>query len=281
MPPVHAPPYARVILEHLHGGDAGLNQLFGRHIHWGWWADGQQADGSLADFEAAADRMCHQLFEAAALRDGMHVLDAGCGFGGTLATLEARHQNVSLTGLNIDARQLERARQQVRASPGNIVTFVEGDACAMPFPDASFDVVLAVECIFHFPDRQRFFEEARRVLRPGGRLVVSDFVPRRPLVPALAAQDVLFGAYQRRVSGYVDIRYPLPRYRALAQRTGFLSLAERDITANTLPTYGVVRRMMTPRFGAQAALSLAGLMTLELVTRLDLLRYMILSFSRR
>jgi ubiquinone/menaquinone biosynthesis C-methylase UbiE len=280
MPPVHAPPYARVILEHLRGGDSGVNQLFGRHIHWGWWEEGGRGDGTLPDFEAAADRMCLQLFKAAALRDGLCVLDAGCGLGGTVATLDARYQGVSLTGLNIDARQLERARQQVRASPGNTVVFVEGDACALPFPDASFDVVLAVECIFHFPDRQRFFEEARRVLRPGGRLVLSDFVPRRRLVPALAAQDVLFGAYQRRVSGHVDIRYSLPRYRALAQRTGFTPLDERDITANTLPTYDVVRRTMTPRFGAEAALSLAGLLTLELVTRLGLLRYMILSYSR-
>ncbi|ADO67835.1 class I SAM-dependent methyltransferase [Stigmatella aurantiaca] len=280
MPPVHAPPYARVILEHLRGGDFDLSQLFGRHIHWGWWERAQDGDGTLPDFEAAAERMCHRLFEAGGLRDGMSVLDAGCGFGGTTAALDARFQGVSLTGLNIDARQLERAREQVRPSPGNTVAFVEGDACAMPFPDASFDAVLAVECIFHFPDRQRFFEEARRVLRPGGRLVVSDFVPRRAFAPVLGAQDLLFGAYQRRISGFVDIRYPLERYRALAQRTGFTPLAERDITANTLPTYTVVRRLMPRKFGTQAALSMTGLLTLELVTRLDLLRYMILSFSR-
>ena len=36
----------------------------------------------------------------------------------------------------------------------NTVTFVEGDACAMPLPDASFDVVIALECAFHFPDRR-------------------------------------------------------------------------------------------------------------------------------
>src|SRR5438034_5931485 len=45
----------------------------------------------------------------------------------------------------------------------------EADACALPFPDASFDRVLAVECIFHFPSRLRFLKEAARVLKPGGR----------------------------------------------------------------------------------------------------------------
>jgi ubiquinone/menaquinone biosynthesis C-methylase UbiE len=280
MPRAHAPPYARVLLDAIARGEPEVTHAFDRHIHWGWWARPEGGDGSSRDFTAAADRMCHRMFDAAGIRDGERILDVGCGFGGTLASLDARFNGVSLVGLNIDARQLERAREQVRPRPGNQLEFVEGDACAMPFADASFDVVLAVECIFHFPERRRFFEEARRVLRPGGRLVLSDFVPTRTFVPALAAQDVLFGTYQRRFAGFVDIRYPLERYRTLARETGFERLVEDDVTANTLPTYKVVRRLL-PRLGAESALRLAGLVSLEFVTRLGLLRYMLLSYERR
>ena len=47
----------------------------------------------------------------------------------------------------------------------NRIEFVEGDACDMPFPDASFDLVLAVECAFHFPSRAKFFSEVPMIIR--------------------------------------------------------------------------------------------------------------------
>jgi ubiquinone/menaquinone biosynthesis C-methylase UbiE len=280
MPKAHAPPYTHIFLDAIARGEPEITRAFGRHIHWGWWTRADDGDGTTSDFSVAADRMSHRMFDAAGIRDGSSVLDVGCGFGGTLALLDARFQGVSLTGLNIDTRQLERAREQVRPRPGNQLAFVEGNACDMPFPDASFDVVLAVECIFHFPSRKRFLEEARRVLRPGGRLVISDFVPVRAFLPVLSAQELLFGEYQRRFAGPVDIRYPIERYRALARESGFVSLNEDDVTENTLPTYRVMRRLL-PRLGAETAFRFAGLLTLELVTRLGLLRYMILSYERR
>ena len=113
----------------------------------------------------------------------MRVLDAGCGFGGTLACLQDRVERLDLTGLNIDPRQLQRAQKLVQPRPGSSLRFVAGDACALPFADASFDRVLAVECIFHFPSRAAFLAEVRRVLRPGGVLVLSDFVPASAWVP--------------------------------------------------------------------------------------------------
>lgn len=280
MPEAHAPPYAQFLMDAFTRGDSELTSAFGSHIHWGWWAHADDGDGTASDFAVAADRMCLRMFDTAGIRDGMSILDAGCGFGGTVANLDARFSQVCLTGLNIDSRQLERARERVKPRPGNQIEFVQGDACAMPLPDASFDVVFAVECIFHFLDRRKFFDEVYRVLRPEGRLVISDFVPTESFLPALAAQDLLFGAYQRRFSGAVNVRYSLSRYRALARERGFESLHEQDITTHTLPTYKAVRRLL-PRFRAGTALATTGLVMLELVTRMRMLQYMILSFGRR
>ncbi len=84
---------------------------------------------------------------------------------------------MDLTGLNIDARQLAAAEAQTKPANGNKIGWVEADACRLPFEDNSFDRVLAVECIFHFPSREKFLAEAARVLKPGGYLAVSDFVP--------------------------------------------------------------------------------------------------------
>src|SRR5439155_10489956 len=139
---------------------------------WGYWDDPASADGSLSNFAAAAARLSRQVIAAAGVRDGQRVLDAGCGFGGTLADLHERLPGVDLVGLNIDARQLGQAREQLPTR----VRLVAGDACRLPFADASFDRVLCVEAIFHFAGRDLFLAEVRRVLRPGGRLVLSDFV---------------------------------------------------------------------------------------------------------
>jgi SAM-dependent methyltransferase len=272
-------PYFDNLLEGLSAGHPEITTAFGRHVHWGYWSAQDRPDGSAADFAAAAERLCRRVCDAGGARDGQRILDVGCGFGGTVASLNERFSGVDLCGLNIDARQLERARQEVRSRPGNRVDFHEGDACRMPFADASFDVVLAVECAFHFPSRARFLREAARVLRPGGRLSLCDFVPSGPAVPLLRFQDRIFGAYIEKVSGAVDVGCTLSAYRALGRAASLEPRSEEDITLNTLPTYPVLRRLIRS-FGVQVPTATFGATALSWVSRLKLLRYVILAFDR-
>jgi ubiquinone/menaquinone biosynthesis C-methylase UbiE len=271
-------PYFDILLDGLRRQSPEVELGFGRHVHWGYWGRSDAPDGTVADFAAAAERMSARVCEAAGARDGQRILDVGCGFGGTIAGLDARLSGVDLVGLNIDARQLERARADVRARPGNKVDFVLGDACALPFPDASFDTVVAVECIFHFPSRARFFREAKRVLKPGGRLALTDFVPIAPAAPLLHFQDLVFGGYVKRVSGPTDIRTTLAEYRKVSAEAGLVPIGEDDITANTIPTYPVVRELIRA-IGVHVPTAVAGASALELVSRLGVLRYMLLSYA--
>ncbi|WP_233166650.1 class I SAM-dependent methyltransferase [Archangium sp. Cb G35] len=257
-----------------------LARVLGQHMHWGWWRHPGAGDGTLDDFAAALERMSQRVIDMAGIREGGCVLDAGCGFGGTLASLDLRFSRLVLVGLNIDGQQLRWAREQVRPRPGNRLEFVEGDACAMPFASGSFDAVLALECIFHFPDRRRFFQEARRVLRAGGILVLTDFVPTLLFLPMLAMQDVLFPSYIQRFFGASDLTYPLNHYRSLARFMGFEPLVEEDMTLNTLPTYPVARRLAR-ELGPEAPFALASMLATEFVTRMGLLRYMALSYRKR
>ncbi|MCW5871738.1 MAG: class I SAM-dependent methyltransferase, partial [Candidatus Eremiobacteraeota bacterium] len=132
-------PYFDIILARLESGDPEFVEAFHRHVHFGAYF------GNESPAEAM-EQLTQLLIDLAEIQPGEAVLDVGCGFGGTLMSLKEQFPANALTGLNIDPRQLEVAR---RRCPG--VDFVQGDACAMPFPDASFDRVLAVECIFHFP----------------------------------------------------------------------------------------------------------------------------------
>ncbi|MEM9006568.1 MAG: methyltransferase, partial [Cyanobacteria bacterium P01_F01_bin.86] len=92
-------------------------------VHWGYWPQPNQADGSVKDFALAAERLCRRVCKAANIQEGDRVLDVGCGFGGTIASLNEHFQQLHLTGLNIDPRQIERANQQVLPLANNVIVF--------------------------------------------------------------------------------------------------------------------------------------------------------------
>jgi ubiquinone/menaquinone biosynthesis C-methylase UbiE len=269
-------PYFDFLLEQLNQGEPMVQQAFGRHVHWGYWPYPKQADGSVEDFAIASERLCQRVIAAAGVKEGDRVLDVGCGFGGTIASLNEQFHTVNLTGLNIDPRQLARARQTIKPLNQNQIEFVEADACQMPFADASMDVVLAVECIFHFPSRVTFFQEARRVLRPGGRLGLCDFVST-PFFQALQNVTAQLGVkLANPVYGRVDSSFTLSDYKILACETGFSLRLQEDITRNTLPTYPVVCHVFEQMNYSKAVKATA---TAGLLSRLGLLRYQILSFA--
>ena len=223
-------PYFDMILERLESRDPDFEEAFARHVHFGAWEDPDQAYDDRDDSIRAMDRMCQYLIKLADIKDGQKILDVGCGFGGTLATLDEQFSGLDLTGLNIDERQLKIARERVVPKSSNSLQFVLGDACEMGFTDASFDRILAVECIFHFPSRKAFFKHVRRLLRPGGSLTLTDFLLPQAPQPNLDAElnDPLWGNHR-----FIG----LPAYQALAAEVGLTLAHFQDISRNVRPTY--------------------------------------------
>jgi SAM-dependent methyltransferase len=130
-----------------------------------------------------------RVLERAALREGERVLDLASGTG-TLALAAARSApGLRVIGVDGDPAILERAR----AKAGREVTFDEGLSTDLPYEDESFDVVLSTLFFHHLTDQAklRSAEEVRRVLRPGGRLVIGDVGrPQDPLMRAAALLTV-------------------------------------------------------------------------------------------
>ncbi len=146
----------------------GMNKLY---MNWGLWSNTTQ------ELDDAALALILQLGQLAELGPNTKLLDVGFGFGDQLIDW-CTHANLgSAEGLNICPEQTAIARERlVKAGLADRVHVQVGDAIALPFADASFDAVTAVECAFHFHNRQRFFQQAKRVLKDGGRLVLADFI---------------------------------------------------------------------------------------------------------
>lgn len=275
------PPYFDVLFDSLDRGDADVSRSLGHHVHFGYWDEPPAIRETGAGFERAAERLSWEMCQAGQVADGQRILDVGCGFGGTIAGIDERFRRMELVGLNIDAHQLARARSRVRPKGTNHIEFVEGNACDLNFDEDSFDVVLALECIFHFPSREGFFRQALRVLRPRGRLVLCDFVPSELIVPLLAGGKLLLDPFDRR-HGRMDVTCTLHDYRRLARRSGLTPRLERDITFNTLPSYGHFRRMFPTLYSSlfdRVSLDAAN-RWLEWYAQQGLLRYMILGFDK-
>lgn len=118
------------------------------------------------------DRLVGDGRQQVASRATGQVLEVGIGTG---LNLPFYPSEVQLTGLDLSPAMLAVARERA-ASLGRDVTLLEGDAQALPFPDASFDTVVSTLALCEVPDERVVIEQMWRVLRPGGQLLLLDHV---------------------------------------------------------------------------------------------------------
>jgi len=139
------------------------------------------------------------LFERAGLRAGESVLDVACGTG--LVSLPAAQRvgaHGRLLGIDLSGRMVEAAARRAREQGVAAARFVRMDAQQLDLADASFDVVLCALGLMYLPEPARALAEMRRVLRPGGRIVVAvwgersrcAWAPVFPIVDAEVASEV-------------------------------------------------------------------------------------------
>ncbi len=144
--------------------------------HFGYY------DENSKQHSDALTNMNKILAEYAQVQEGDKILDAGCGRGGSCFWL-AMHKNAETIGITPVQSQVDdcihhAAALELKKPP----QFIVADYCNTPFEDQSFDVVWACESLCHAKDKFLFYQEAFRLLRPGGRLIIAEYLrTQRPL----------------------------------------------------------------------------------------------------
>jgi sterol 24-C-methyltransferase len=154
----------------------GYRVLLGGRKHFGYYPLGQPK----LSYAAAQQRMEDELGRRLELPPGSLVADAGCGEGGVALRL-ANKFGLRVTGVDVLTDNVERAkRAAVESGLAKELRFQVADYTQLPFGSASFNGLYTMETLVHADDHVAALAEFRRVLKPGGRLVLFEYtMPRR------------------------------------------------------------------------------------------------------
>lgn len=218
-------------------------------IHFGYW------DETACTHAESLVNMNRALAARIGVQPGQRILDAGCGVGGSAIWL-AKEYGVEVVGITPVASQVARARRHAREQDvAHRVSFDQQDYTCTSFPDASFDVVWAIESVCHAPAKRLFLAEARRILRPGGRLGIDEHMRTRR--PYAEADEGLLHSW---LSGWAipDLATG-PEFVGWTRQAGFADVRLVDITRNVRPSLRRLYWMARLSWPAALALHAIGL----------------------
>ena len=265
-----------LILEQINKNNSKIKDCFGKHVHWGYWSTPNNANEK---FDMAAENLSKEFSFYAQIKNGQSILDVGCGFGGTVSFLNEHFSNLNLLGINTDARQIALAESSVHPTNQNTISFVQDDGCEMKQVSGKFDHIIAVESVFYFSSRMKFFEQSLKHLNEGGSITISDFIMSPFLIPTCKFLNI-FDFKSLHPFGSLNF-ITLKKYYDLSRQYN-LKIEVYDINRNTIPTYNVLKEIM-PEFKLNKFKTFfwkRGIDFLKFLATIEFNRYLMIKFTR-
>ncbi len=214
---------SQAVAEHYNSLDPWYRKIWGDHIHHGLWKTGDESP------ERAVEQLVELIAEKGEIQKGDCVCDIGCGYG---ATAKLLHQKcgAKVTGFSLSERQLEYARAKDPLSQYFLCDWLENN-----LPTNSFDVATSVESSEHMVDKFKFFTEAHRVLKPGGRLVICAWLSKEDPKP----WEVRYLLEPICREGRLPSLGSVSDYTQLMLQAGFEKISYEELTQNVKKTWAI------------------------------------------
>lgn len=205
-------------------------EVWGPHIHHGYYETNQ-----ISTPLQAQEKLIQKLTELFEIPKQSHILDVGCGMGGSSIYLASQYQ-AQVTGITLSPKQVQIATQAAISANIQQVKFEIGDALSLANQqDNTYDIVWSLESCEQFIDKNLFIQQALRVLKPGGKLMLATWCSDRDNYIGKDAKR-----YKKLCHAF-DLPYmpTIDHYRSLLQANGFTLECERDWTQNVEKSWDI------------------------------------------
>jgi tocopherol O-methyltransferase len=221
------------IREHYDIASPLYKELWGQHIHHGYWIRGDESK------EEAVQNLVDLLIAKSGLERGSKVLDVGCGVGGTSIFL-AKEWACDVTGITISPVQVDMATKAAQGL-SNAPRFLVQDANNITVK-GPFDIIWSVEMISHLNNRDNLFRRASELLKPGGRMCITDWWKAEGL------SDAEERRYIKPIEKPMLVSLPThSEYAGYIDKYGFDVLYYEDISRRVARTWDITSESIKPK----------------------------------